>query len=498
MRNTALLYFRMALMMCINLYTSRVVLQALGVEDYGVFYVVWGVVYIFGFINDSMTASTQRFLTFELGSGNKQRLHEVFVTSVHIHFIISLIVILLSETGGLWFLLEEMVIPDGRQKAAFWCYQLSIVTAVAEVMSCPYQSVIIAREKMSAFAYISIVDAVLKLAIVGMLLLTGYDRLIVYAILYTCEKLLIRVIYNIYCTRHFKESKYKWFYEKSLFKSMSTFAGWKMFGNLAYVLYMQGPNLLLNVFFGPVANAAQAAASQAQNAICQFSRNFQVAINPQITKSYASQQLEEMHLLIFRGSRLTFCLLLMLCLPLIVEAPMVLNLWLKEVPEGTVVFLRFLLVILLVQQTAGPLITSIAATGKIKKYEMFTGGLMLTIVPVAYVVLKMGGAPWSVFAVYLFIATMTFIVTLSITLPAVHLSLSRYLLHVIKPCAIVMALSLIAPVVMKLVTGTGMLFSLLTIIVTVTITGILCYTIGLDEGMRSLIKEKLLSRLSKK
>lgn len=498
MRNTALLYFRMALMMCINLYTSRVVLQALGVEDYGVFYVVWGVVYIFGFINDSMTASTQRFLTFELGSGNKQRLHEVFVTSVHIHFIISLIVILLSETGGLWFLLEEMVIPDGRQKAAFWCYQLSIVTAVAEVMSCPYQSVIIAREKMSAFAYISIVDAVLKLAIVGMLLLTGYDRLIVYAILYTCEKLLIRVIYNIYCTRHFEESKYKWFYEKSLFKSMSTFAGWKMFGNLAYVLYMQGPNLLLNVFFGPVANAAQAAASQAQNAICQFSRNFQVAINPQITKSYASQQLEEMHLLIFRGSRLTFCLLLMLCLPLIVEAPMVLNLWLKEVPEGTVVFLRFLLVILLVQQTAGPLITSIAATGKIKKYEMFTGGLMLTIVPVAYVVLKMGGAPWSVFAVYLFIATMTFIVTLSITLPAVHLSLSRYLLHVIKPCAIVMALSLIAPVVMKLVTGTGMLFSLLTIIVTVTITGILCYTIGLDEGMRSLIKEKLLSRLSKK
>lgn len=492
MRNTALLYFRMALMMCINLYTSRVVLQALGVEDYGVFYVVWGIVFILGFINDSMTASTQRFLTFELGAGNPKRLHEVFITSVHIHFIISIIVILLSETGGLWFLTEEMVIPDGRQTAAFWCYQLSIVTAVAEVMSCPYQSVIIAREKMSAFAYISIVDALLKLAIVGMLLLTGYDRLIVYAILYTCEKLLIRVIYNLYCTRHFEESHYRWFYEKSLFKSMSTFAGWKMFGNLAYVLYMQGPNLLLNVFFGPVANAAQAAASQAQNAIGQFSRNFQVAINPQITKSYASQQLEEMHLLIFRGSRLTFCLLLMLCLPLIVEAPLVLGLWLKEVPEGTVVFLRFLLVILLVQQTASPLITSIAATGKIKKYETITGGLMLTIVPVAYVVLKMGGAPWSVFAVYLFIAVLTYIATLHLTLPAVHLSLSRYLLNVMKPCSIVMGLSLIAPVALKLLTGTGLLLSLLTITITVIITGILCYTIGLDEGMRSLIKEKVL------
>ena len=498
MRNTAMLYFRMALMMCINLYTSRVVLQALGVEDYGVFYVVWGIVFIFGFINDSMTASTQRFLTFEMGTGNKRRLHEVFITSVHIHFIISLIIILLSETGGLWFLTEKMVIPPGRETAVFWCYQLSIVTAVAEVMSCPYQSVIIARERMSAFAYISIVDAALKLAIVGALLITDYDHLIVYAILYTCEKLLIRLIYNLYCTKHFEESRYKWFHDKLLFKSMSTFAGWSMFGNLAYVLYTQGPNMLLNVFFGPVANAAQAAASQAQNAIGNFSRNFQVAINPQITKTYASKQLEEMHLLIFRGSRLTFCLLLLLCLPLIVEASMVLGLWLKNVPEGTVVFLRFLLVILLVQQTASPLITSIAATGKIKKYEMITGGLMLAIVPVAYVVLKMGGAPWSVFAVYLCIVIMTYIATLRVTLPPIKLSLRDYSSNVLRPCTIVMLLSLIAPVAMKLVVAPGMLSSFLTIGVTVVCTGILCYAIGLDKEMRSLIKGKVSSLLGKK
>lgn len=498
MRNTALLYFRMALMMCINLYTSRVVLQVLGVEDYGVFYVVWGIVFIFGFINDSMNASTQRFLTFELGSGNKQRLHEVFITSVHIHFIISLVIIALSETGGLWFMLEKMVIPAGRETAAFWCYQLSIVTAVAEVMSCPYQSVIIAREKMSAFAYISIVDAVLKLAIVGALLISGYDRLIMYAILYTCEKLLIRLIYNLYCTRHFEESHYRWFYEKSLFKKMSSFAGWSMFGNLAYVLYTQGPNMLLNVFFGPVANAAQAAASHAQNAIGNFSRNFQVAINPQITKSYASEQLKEMHLLIFRGSRLTFCLLLILCLPLIVEAPMVLGLWLKEVPEGTVVFLRFLLVILLVQQTASPLITSIAATGKIKKYEMITGGLMLTIVPVAYVVLKMGGQPWSVFAVYLLIVILTYTATLYITLPPINLSLKDYLNNVLRPCAIVLVLSLITPFAMKMIIKPCTLFSFLNIGVTVFCTCVLCYTIGIDKDMRTLVREKVMSRLKKK
>ena len=490
MRNTALLYFRMALMMCINLYTSRVVLQVLGVEDYGIFYVVWGLVYILNFINASMTASTQRFLTFELGTGNKQRLHEVFITSVHIHLIISLFLILISETGGLWFLSEKMVIPEERMTAAMWCFQLSLVTAVAEVMSCPYQSVIIAREKMSAFAYISILDAFLKLAIVGMLLLTGYDRLIVYAILYTSEKLLIRLVYNLYCTRHFEESRYQWFYDKTLFRKMSSFAGWSMLENLAYVLYTQGLNMLLNVFFGPVANAAQAAASQAQNAISQFSRNFQMAINPQITKSYAAEQLHEMHLLIFRGSRLTFCLLLLLCLPLAAEAPMVLDLWLKDVPEGTAGFLILLLAVLIVQQMSSPLIAAVSATGNIKKYQIISGGLMITVVPAAYIVLKMGGAPWMVFAVYLVISILAYIATIRIVLPQIQMDLKDYSFHVLRPCAFVLFLSLITPVIMKQLTGSGILFSLLNIAITVVITGVLCFTFGIDNEMRKLIISK--------
>ena len=498
MRNTALLYFRMALMMCINLYTSRVVLQVLGVEDYGIFYVVWGLVYILNFLNASMTASTQRFLTFELGTGNKKRLHEVFITSVHIHFIISLFLILISETGGLWFLSEKMVIPGERMTAAMWCFQLSLVTAVAEVMSCPYQSVIIAREKMSAFAYISILDAFLKLAIVGMLLLTGFDRLIMYAILYTIEKLLIRVVYNLYCTRHFEESRYQWFHDKTLFRKMSSFAGWSMVENLAYVLYTQGLNMLLNVFFGPVANAAQAAASQARNAIGQFSRNFQMAINPQITKTYAAEQLKEMHLLIFRGSRLTFCLLLMLCLPLAVEAPIVLDIWLKEVPEGTADFLILLLVVLIVQQMSSPLIAAIQATGNIKKFQIISGGLMILVVPVAYVVLKMGGAPWTVFAAYLLISIFAYIATIRIVLPQIHMSVKDYTLHVLKPCSFVLLLSLIAPVIMKQLTDTGIWLSLLTITITVISTGVLCYTIGIDKEMRVMIKEKVCKIIKKK
>lgn len=490
MRNTALLYCRMALMMCINLYTSRVVLQVLGVEDYGIFYVVWGLVYILNFINASMTASTQRFLTFELGTGNKKRLHEVFITSIHINLIISLFLILISETGGLWFLVEKMVIPEERMTAAMLCYQLSIVTAVAEVMSCPYISVFIAREKMSAFAYISLLDAFLKLAIVGLLLLFGYDHLIIYAILYTCEKLLMRLVYNLYCTRHFEESRYQWFFDKTLFRKMSSFAGWSTVENLAYVLYTQGLNMLLNVFFGPVANAAQAAASQAQGAISQFSRNFQVAINPQITKTYAAEQLNEMHLLIFRGSRLTFCLLLLLCLPLAVEAPMVLDLWLKEVPEGTAGFLILLLAVLIVQQMSSPLIAAVSATGNIKKYQIISGGLMITVVPAAYIVLKMGGAPWMVFAVYLVISILAYIATIRIVLPQINMDLKDYSFHVLRPCAFVLFLSLITPVIMKQLTGSGILFSLLNIAITVVITGVLCFTLGIDKEMRKLIISK--------
>jgi O-antigen/teichoic acid export membrane protein len=346
---------------------------------------------MFSFLTDSMTASTQRFLSFELGGDNKQRLHEVFVTGINIHIIISLIIILLGETVGLWFLNEKMIIPPERMTAAYWCFHVSIFTAVLDVLSYPYISAIIAHEKMKSFAYIAIIDAILKLLLVYLLLFFNYDRLILYAILYAGERLLIRSVYNAYCLRNFEECKYHWFFESALFKKMAYFAGWKLLGSMAYVLYTQGLNLLLNVFFGPVANAARAAAYQAQTAVGRFSGNIQTAINPQITKTYASVQIEDMHQLIYKGVMLIFFILLILCLPLIVEAPAVLGIWLMEVPEGTVVFLRFLLVTLLFQRCYGVLVTSIQATGNIKKYELLIGTLSLMTVPVAYIVLKLGG-----------------------------------------------------------------------------------------------------------
>lgn len=489
MKNTILLYFRMILMMCINLYTSRIVLHTLGVEDYGIYNVVGGVVVMFSFLTDSMTASTQRFLTFELGTGNKQRLHEVFITGIHIHIIISLMIIVLGETIGLWFLNEKMVIPPERMTAAYWCFHLSIFTAVLDVLSYPYISAIIAHEKMKSFAYIAILDAILKLLLVYLLLVFDYDRLILYAILYAGEKLLLRSVYNIYCLRNFKECKYRWFFDTSLFKKMASFAGWKLTGSVAYVFYTQGLNLLLNVFFGPVANAARAAAWQAQTAVGRFSGNIQTAINPQITKTYASGQMEEMHQLVYKGVKLVFFILLILCLPLIVEAPTVLGLWLMEVPEGSVMFLRLLLITLLVQRCYGVLITAVSATGDIKKYQIVSGVLSLATVPVAYVVLKLGGAPWSVFAVHLVISIVTNIVVLGVILPIIKMKLRDFLRYALMRCGLVTMLALVVPLVVKMMLEPSLHVSILNIILTVICTTLLCLTLGLELEERCQMRK---------
>ena len=487
MKNTILLYFRMILMMCINLYTSRIVLQTLGVEDYGIYDVVGGVVILFSFINDGMTTSTLRFLTIELGTGNKKKLHEVFVASLQVHLLISLLIVLLSESVGLWFLLERMVIPANRMQAALFCYQLSIFTAVVNIMSYPYNAAIIAHERMAAFAYISIIDAVLKLLLVYLLLVFDYDRLILYALLYAAEKLLIRSFYNLYCTRHFDECHYQWIYRKKVLQEMLAFAGWNVWGNLSYILSSQGLNMVLNVFFGPIANAARAVSVQVQGAVSQLAGNFQMAINPQITKTYACGQLQETHQLIFRSSRFTFCLLLILCLPIIVETPAILGIWLKNVPDNSVAFIRLLLIVQMVQQNANPLSTALAATGKIRKCEFINGMLMLSIVPIAFVVLEMGGASWSVFAVHLCVVVICFIVRLHIVLPMIGLRFKDYFQFAMKRCILVLFLSLTVPYALKQTSCQSLYFSILTIILTIMSTCLLSYAYGLDTEEKKLV-----------
>lgn len=496
-KNTLLLYGRMLLIMAVSLYTSRVVLNVLGVEDYGIYNVVGSVVTMFAFLNGALITSTQRYLTFELGKGDYDKLKKVFTTSVYIHAIISLLIVVLAETAGLWFFYNKMVIPAERMTAAMWAYQLSIVTMVIEVMNAPYNSVIIAHERMGVFAVISIIETLLKLVIVYILLIGNIDKLILYAVLVALVQLLLRFIYKGYCKRHFEESVLVKGLDRSLLKEMGKFAGWNIWGNLAATLFGTGLNLLLNVFFGPVVNAARGIAVQVETAIAQFSTNFLMAVNPQITKLYAQNNLEQMHLLLFRASKLACYLLLMLSLPVIMETELILTVWLKIVPDYTVPFLRVLLCIVIVDSMARPLMTAAAATGDVKKYQSIIGGLLLSIVPIAYIVLKVGGNPLSVYIVHLSICIVAFLARLLIIRPMIRLSLRHYFTSVILPCVLVAFLSFLFSSLINYVMPDGIAGALVVCSLSAVSVAIIGYFVGLSKGEREFVRIKITTFIGK-
>ena len=489
-KNTLLLYGRMLLIMAMTLYTSRVVLNTLGVEDYGIYNVVGGVVTMFAFLNSAMITSTQRYLTFELGRGDMDRLRLVFSTSIRVHMIISLIIVILTETVGLWFFYNKMVIPDCRMTAAMWVLQISIITMVIQVMSVPYNSIIVAHEDMGVFALISVFEVILKLLIVYLLIIWNFDKLVLYAILVACVQLLILIIYSCHCRKHYKEIHSLKLKDNSLMVEMGKFAGWNVWGNLAGMMMGAGVNMLLNVFFGPIVNAARAIAVQVESAITQFSSNFLMAVNPQITKLYAQNSLNEMHILLYRSSKFTFFLLLAVSLPVMIETDMILTLWLKIVPDYTVSFLRISLVIMLVNSTSLPLQTAAAATGNVKVYQSVIGGILLSIVPVAYLVLKIGGTPESVFYVYLIILVIAFIARLFIIRPMIGLSIKKYLYKVFMPCSLIFIIALGISILTKKALPTGIFFSILMCFICMTVVLLCSYILGLTKGERLFVNNK--------
>ena len=486
-----MLYIRMIFLMAVSLYTSRVVLNTLGVEDYGIYNVVGGIVVMISFINSSMSAATQRYLTFELGKGDLTRLKEVFVTSVNIHIIISIIIIILAETLGLWFLLNKMTIPDNRVEAAIIVYQCSILTTIVSFISIPYNATIIAHEKMGAFAYISILEAILKLAIVYLLLLINFDKLILYAIFMLVVQILIRLVYGRYCRKHFSETKYSIYLNKKLFKEMFMFSGWNLWGSMAGVASSQGLNILLNMFFSPTVNAARAIAVQVQNAITQFSVNFQAALNPQIIKSYAIQNYEYMHSLIFRSSRFTFLLLMCISLPVFFETDMILKLWLKTVPEYSATFLRIIMCVTILDAMANPIMTSAQATGKVKVYQSVIGGILLLILPISYATLKLGGAPYSVFIVHLIICISAFITRLLIIRPMINLKLREYFKNVIFKCILTCLMAVVFPLFLKLILHNSIYSSIIICLISV-ISGLLAsFCLGMTSHERKVVLNKI-------
>lgn len=496
-KNTLLLYVRMLFIMAISLFTSRVILNTLGVEDYGIYNVVGGVVAMFGFINGSMSSATQRYITFALGKEDKNRLQKVFSTTLQIHTLIAGIIVLLGETIGLWFLYNIIQIPADRMDAAFWILQCSIMSTVIMIISVPYNADIIAHEKISAFAYISILEVILKLAIVYMLVVFPFDKLILFAFLMLAVQLLIRFCYSIYCNRHFEETKYKHVCDKDLFKEMIEFAGWSMFGNLSAVLYGQGLNILLNVFFGPVVNAARAVALQVQNAIQGFVGNFQMAINPQITKTYARGDMSDMHKLMFRSARFSFFLLFFLSLPVLFETNFILTIWLKTVPENTVTFLRITICTSLIYSLANPLIIANQATGKVKKYQAVCGTILLLILPISYVCLLLGCPAYTVFIVHFIIESVTQVARMIMLRPLIGIRLRDYFQHIYAKVLLVVAVSVFLPSLAYFNMEDNILRFLSVGTLCVISVSASAYILGLSSNERALVKAKAIAILSK-
>lgn len=393
-KNTAFLYLRSLFLLVINLYTSRVTLQILGVDDYGIYQLVGGVVGMFSMLSGTLASASQRFITYALGENDSSNLKRVFSTSITLHIILGVIVVALLEVIGVWFLQHKLVIPVDRLETARWVMHFSIATFFVGVISVPFNAVIIAHEKMNAFAFLSVLEGLMKLGCVLSLRWITWDKLFFYALFLFLISLIIRFMYSAYSHHHFDEAKaVRLGVKKGLFKEMFAFAGWNLFGQGSMVLRNQGIDILLNLFFGVVVNAAKGVSNQVQSAVHNFVGNFTTAINPQLTKSIAQQDFPRAHSLMFHGSRISFFLMMVFVVPLSVCTLEVMDIWLVDVPEYAVDMVKVSLIYLQSNTLSRFLINAILAHGDIKSFQIAAGGTKLLALPVAYVVLKLGGSP---------------------------------------------------------------------------------------------------------
>lgn len=497
-KNTLLLYVRMILLMLISLYTSRVILNSLGIDDYGIYNVVGGVVTMFTMLSGSLTAAITRFITFDLGKGDLDKLIKTFSASVTIQVILALIVFVLAETLGLWFMNTQLIIPEGRLVAANWCYQYSIVTFVINLISVPYNSAIIAHEKMSAFAYISIFEAIGKLVIAIAITVSPIDNLIFYGFLVAILAIIIRLIYGWYCKKNFEECHYKFIWDKELLKQMFGFAGWNFIGSSAVILRDQGGNIILNMFFGPAVNTSRAISVKVNSVVSGFVTNFMTAMNPQITKSYASGDIDYMMKLLTQGAKLSFYMLLLISLPILLNTNYLLILWLKQIPDHTVLFVQLTLLLAMHECLAYPLTTAMLATGKIKKYQIVAGGLNMLNLPVAYLCLRVGCSPESVVVVAIAFSFLVQIARLVLLKSMINLNVGEFIVKVYGNIAIVSAVAIALPYFLNSVFEECLLRFLLISALAIITTIASAFFVGFTNEERHLVSSKVISIINKK
>lgn len=486
-KNTTLLYFRMLLTMGITLYTSRVVLRALGVEDYGIYDLVGGLVALFSVISSTLSVAINRFITYELGAGNQDKLNKVFSTSINIQILVILILIITSETLGLWYLNHKMVIPIERLNAANWCFQFSIVTFAVNLINVPYNATIIAHERMSAFAYIAIIESIGQLFVAWGIMVTPYDRLISYSIYMTLFAVIIRVIYIIYCRRNFEECSYHFVFDISLMKQMFGFVGWAFIGVSAWGIKRYGSIILVNLFFGPLVNAAYAISTQVESAINSFSNNFMMALNPQIIKAYAEDKKEYMFKLIYQGARYSSYIMLLISLPLFLDTHFFLVLWLDKVPDHTVLFVKLIVVMTMLNSTGSTLTIAQIATGKIKNYQLVVSPIGLMTIPISYLFFRKGAIPELLVVVSIIVSQVSLIASLIMIHKMIGIGIFDFFREVYLNILKVGSAALALPLLVKILINESFLNSLLTIFLSVGCTIVAVVYIGMSQKERQFL-----------
>ena len=490
-KNTFVLYVRMLFLMVIGLYTSRVVLQVLGVEDFGVYNVVGGFVALFSVLSQSLSSAASRFLTFELGKGNLQKLCTVFSTTLIIHIILALVILFLAEIIGVWFVNTKMVIAPERLSAANWVFQFSLLTFCINLITVPHQASVIAHEKMDAFAFISVLEGVGKLLICILLMVSPIDRLVFYALLMFIIQFFCRSLFYLYCRRNFGECRFSMVYDGGLLKEISGFVGWNMIGSSSAILRNQGINVLLNLFFGPVVNAARALANQVMNVVNGFVENFVMAVRPQITKSYANGEHDYMMTLIFYGSRLSYYMLLVVCMPILMNTDYLLNIWLTRVPDDSALFIQLTLVFTMIETISSPLITAQQATGHIRNYQIVVGGFQLMNFPVSYAILKLGGEPEMVLYVAITLAICSLLARLYMLRKDVRLDVVSFVCQVLLNVLLVTAVSTVLSVLVGQMADDSFMFFIISSFLYVIIPLFTILYVGCRRQERLFIYEKI-------
>lgn len=487
-KNTMLLYIRMGVMMIISFFTARITLEALGVVDYGINNVVGGLVSMFSLISSSLSSSVSRFITFGLGKGDKKELNTIFSTSVNIHIILAIIVVIAIETIGTWFLNNKMTIPADRLTAAHWVLQCSTFMFALGLLSTPYNAAIIAHERMDVYAYFTLFDAFSRLAIVFSIKYYGGDKLILLAIISLIPSLIKQFYYWYFSKRNFDECTYHAVWDKKIFKEMFSFAGWNFIGCTAGLTKDQGVNIAINMFTGPVVNAARCIAMQINGIVGQFIGNFMVAINPQITKEYAAGNLQRMHSLIFKSTRFSYYLFLFLSIPILLEVETILYIWLGQVPAHTVLFTRLVIILSLAEIISNALITAQNATGKIKNYQIVVGGILLMNFPISYILLRIGYFPEITVVVAIIISQLCLATRLAFLRNSIKLPVAFFVKKVYCNIIFVSISAFVIPLVCHLLIENNLTRFITVCIVSVITSTLAIYFIGCNKDECALAK----------